>query len=210
MYDGPKKRPTLEPDPDASRVVKRIFDMAEAGTGMLHIARVLNDEGIASPAGKFWSKNGIHFILRNSNQRDIFQTLCLDIISAAARAESEAQAVSAALMRTWRWHHLLRGGRGSLLSPEEQKGLLGELLVLERILLPRMDAASAVTAWRGPLGAPKDFEIARVAIEAKTRRGGPHRLSQSRRRASWTRAESTRCFCMWWSWMSLQQMPHLA
>ena len=52
-------------DPDASRVVKRIFDMAEAGTGMLHIARTLNDEGIASPAGKLWSKNGIHFILRN-------------------------------------------------------------------------------------------------------------------------------------------------
>ena len=65
VYDGPKKRPTLEPDPDASRVVKRIFDMAEAGTGMLHIARTLNDEGIASPAGKLWSKNGIHFILRN-------------------------------------------------------------------------------------------------------------------------------------------------
>ena len=65
VYDGPKKRPTLEPDPDASRVVKRIFDMAEAGTGMLHIARALNDEGIASPTGKLWSKNGIHFILRN-------------------------------------------------------------------------------------------------------------------------------------------------
>ena len=65
VYDGPKKRPTLEPDPDASRVVKRIFDMAEAGTGMLHIARALNDEGIASLAGKLWSKNGIHFILRN-------------------------------------------------------------------------------------------------------------------------------------------------
>ena len=69
--------------------------------------------------------------------------------------------MSAALSRTWRWHHLLRGGRGTLLSPEEQKGLLGELFVLERLLLPRMDASSAVTAWRGPLGAPKDFEIAK-------------------------------------------------
>ena len=65
VQDGAKKRPTLEPDPDASRVVKRIFDMAEAGTGMLKIAQALNDEGIASPAGKLWSKNGIHFILRN-------------------------------------------------------------------------------------------------------------------------------------------------
>ena len=112
------------------------------------------------------------FKLLDSNQRDIFQTLCEDIISAATQSESESGAVSAALSRTWRWHHLLRGGRGSLLSPEEQKGLLGELLVLERLLLPRMDASSAVTAWRGPLGASKDFEVARVAIEAKTRRGG--------------------------------------
>ncbi len=112
------------------------------------------------------------FKLLDSSQRDIFQTLCRDIMSAATQAETEAAAVSAALSRTWRWHHLLRVGRGTLLSPEEQKGLLGELFVLERLLLPRMDASSAVTAWRGPLGAPKDFEIARVAIEAKTRRGG--------------------------------------
>ena len=112
------------------------------------------------------------FKLLDSNQRDIFQTLCHDIISAAMQTESETEAVSAALSRTWRWHHLLRGGRGTLLSPEEQKGLLGELFVLERLLLPRMDASSAVMAWRGPLGAPKDFEIARVAIEAKSRRGG--------------------------------------
>ena len=139
------------------------------------------------------------FKLLDSNQRDIFQTLCRDIISAAAQVESEAEAVSAALMRTWRWHHLLRGGRGTLLSPEEQRGLLGELFVLERLLLPRIDASSAVTAWRGPLGAPKDFEIARE----------PHHLSQSRRRASWTREESTRCFCTWSSWMRLRQMPRM-
>ena len=65
VQDGAKKRPMLEPDPDASLVVKRIFDMAEAGTGMLQISKTLNDEGIPSPAGKLWSKNGIHFILRN-------------------------------------------------------------------------------------------------------------------------------------------------
>ena len=63
--DGGKKRPTLELNPDAAQVVKRIFDLAEAGTGMLKITQVLNDEGIASPTGKLWAKNGVHFILRN-------------------------------------------------------------------------------------------------------------------------------------------------
>ena len=65
VQDGAKKRPTLEPDEDAARVVKSAFDMAEAGRGMLDIARALNDEGIASPAGKLWSKNGVHLLLRN-------------------------------------------------------------------------------------------------------------------------------------------------
>ena len=52
VQDGPKKRPTLEIDPDASRIVKRMFDMAEAGDGTLEIIRTLNNEGIASPRGK--------------------------------------------------------------------------------------------------------------------------------------------------------------
>ena len=50
VQDGAKKRPRLELNPDTGLVVKRIFDMAEAGTGMLQISKTLNDEGIASPA----------------------------------------------------------------------------------------------------------------------------------------------------------------
>ena len=67
VQDGPKKRPTLEPDPDASRVVKRIFDLAEAGSGMTDITRTLNDEGILSPKGKLWGKTSVHTILINES-----------------------------------------------------------------------------------------------------------------------------------------------
>ena len=65
VQDGPKKRPTLEPDPDASRIVKRIFDMAEAGNGMVNITSTLNDDGVASPRGKLWGKTSVHAILIN-------------------------------------------------------------------------------------------------------------------------------------------------
>ena len=67
VQDGPKKRPTLEPDPDASRVVKRIFDLAEAGNGMTDITRTLNNEGISSPKGKLWGKTSVHTILINES-----------------------------------------------------------------------------------------------------------------------------------------------
>ena len=65
VQDGAKKRPTLEPDAATSAVVERIFGMAEAGRGILDITRTLNDEGIANPTGRLWSKNGVHIILRN-------------------------------------------------------------------------------------------------------------------------------------------------
>ena len=63
--DGPKKRPTLEINPDTSRIVKRIFDMADAGRGTLEITRTLNSEGISSPRGKLWGKASVHNILTN-------------------------------------------------------------------------------------------------------------------------------------------------
>ena len=111
------------------------------------------------------------FKLHDNSQQDLFHTLCQDIISAAGTSATEGEACSIALMRTWRWHHLLRGG-GSELSAEDQRGLLGELQVLEQLLWPELGASGAVEAWKGPLDAPKDFEIGRVAIEVKSRRGG--------------------------------------
>lgn len=116
------------------------------------------------------------FKLEESAQRDLFHQLCLDIMSCSSQAPTEREAVRLAIARTWRWHHLLRGGGNQRLSPEEQKGLIGELLVIERHLLPHLECADAIAAWGGPLGAPKDFAIGRVCIEVKTRRGAaaPH------------------------------------
>ena len=65
VLDGPKKRPTLEIDPDVAPNVRRMFDMAEAGNGTLEIIRTLNNEGIASPRGKLWARTSVHNILTN-------------------------------------------------------------------------------------------------------------------------------------------------
>lgn len=109
--------------------------------------------------------------LLDPTQRDVFHRLCSDIVSVTSNAKNEPEAVSLFLTRTWRWHHLLRGGLDQKLTKEEQKGLIGELLVIEKLLLPNLSPCDAVAAWTGPLGAPKDFEIGRLCIEAKARRG---------------------------------------
>lgn len=109
--------------------------------------------------------------LLDSRQRDLFYRLCLDIVSATENAGSETEAVGLFLARTWRWHRLLQVGRSGLLSEEEQKGLIGELRVLQRVLFPVVGIGSAIRAWRGPLGAPKDFEVGECCIESKSHRG---------------------------------------
>ena len=109
--------------------------------------------------------------LHEPAQRDLFFRLCTDIVQSTISATTEKEAVELALARTWRWHHLLRSGTNDRLTQEEQKGLIGELLFLERWLLPNLLPADAVACWAGPLGSPKDFEVGRVGVEVKSRRG---------------------------------------
>lgn len=107
--------------------------------------------------------------LTDPEQRDIFLRFCRDIVDATTLAQTEEQAVERFLARTWRWHRLLQGGRDKRLSDDEQRGLIGELVVLEKHLLPVLDALDAVRCWTGPLDAPHDFEVSRIHVEAKAR-----------------------------------------
>lgn len=109
--------------------------------------------------------------LKDNEQQEIFHRLCLDIIASTRLAHSEKEAIERFLARTWRWHRLLRGGRDERLSEEEQKGLIGELQLMRQHLFPTIGVDASINSWTGPLDAPKDFEIGRVCIEAKARRG---------------------------------------
>ena len=65
VQDGPKKRPTLELNPPADAVVRRIFDMVLQGKSILDATKTLNAEGIPTTNGKKWLKTTIHAMLAN-------------------------------------------------------------------------------------------------------------------------------------------------
>ena len=65
VQDGPKKRPTLELNPPADAVVRRIFDMVLQGKSILDVTKTLNAEGIPTTNGKKWLKTTIHTMLTN-------------------------------------------------------------------------------------------------------------------------------------------------
>lgn len=108
--------------------------------------------------------------LRELEQVDIFETLCRDVVAAGEAGRSNQDALDHSIRRTLRWHHLLRTGRLNLLRPEEQRGLIGELHCLLR-LVELFGARAAVDSWKGPERAAKDFELPIGCVEVKTRRG---------------------------------------
>lgn len=112
----------------------------------------------------------LYIRLKEAAQLELFETLCRDVMAAGEVAGSEAEALERAINRTFRWRHLLRGGRLDVLTEDEQKGLIGELEML-KLLIPELGAKAALGAWKGPSGAPKDFELDADCIEVKARRG---------------------------------------
>ena len=117
--------------------------------------------------------------LTDQEQREIFLRFCHDIIESTALAKTEQQAVERFLARTWRWHRLLQGDRDNRLGDEEQKGLIGELVVLEKYLLPALGPMASVRCWTGPMGTPQDFEVSRIHIEAKAQGFAARRVTIS-------------------------------
>lgn len=112
----------------------------------------------------------LYIRLKDNAQLELFETLCRDVMAAGELAETEPEALERAIGRTFRWHYLLRGGKLEVLSEEAQKGLIGEIEVL-KLLIANIGAKPALTAWTGPSGAPKDFELSSDCIEVKARRG---------------------------------------
>ena len=124
------------------------------------------DVGFRTVAGE----RALVLILKDAEQRELFATLCLDVVRAAEAADQADDALLRAIRRVLRWHHLLRGGRSDLLSLEEQRGLVGELHFLHR-LIDMIGPYPAIEAWKGPSGSAKDFELDRHLVEVKARRG---------------------------------------
>ena len=102
---------------------------------------------------------------------DIFHSLCLDLLRATVDCSTEESVVTVIVRRLERWHTFLKTNRARILSEPEQKGLIGELLLLKDYLLPRFTISEALSFWQGPLDAPQDFCIGETAVEVKCQLG---------------------------------------
>lgn len=118
------------------------------------------------PMVKIEGGYGLPLMLVDSKSRDIFAQLAADIVSVAASEETVSAQLAAILGRLALWRRFLQHRTGKM-SDEEVRGLIGELSILESMLVAK-GVDSCLDAWKGPLGELHDFRLPNCRIEVKT------------------------------------------
>lgn len=156
---GADRSPCLLFDiPDPSGVGDVDFEV-----GGMRCARAATDTG-----------QSLALSLEDAAKRDLFATLCADIIGYAASVPSKP-ALSSVLTRLNAWRLFLRS-LGAGMGRNEIVGLIGELQVL-RQLLEQNDRS--LPAWRAPDDGIHDFENVGHALEVKATLGPGSRVTIS-------------------------------
>jgi len=103
--------------------------------------------------------------------QDLFSALCQTMISVLREVSNSATALSVATEQLKRWKAFMAGKKRGILSPEEVRGLFGELIFLRQIVDVTDNERDAVKSWEGPESAQQDFIYSDLAIEIKTLSG---------------------------------------
>lgn len=123
------------------------------------------------PDPKNTNKQFLIVLLLNSQHKDIFSTLCEELINKVADISEENILVKELISRLEKWHLLFEKLGRQGLSEEAQRGLFGELYFLRKFLNRSVDKEFCINSWRGVEKAVQDFQFADWAVEVKTTHG---------------------------------------
>ena len=124
-------------------------------------------------------KYAVCFILLNPSLRETFISLCWDIMACTINTESKDAGNEAAIRRFGVWLIMLAKGSSEGLSENTAKGLLGELITLDEICVPKYGFSKALSGWIGPLHADRDFEYEDTWYESKAVSSGSEQIRVS-------------------------------
>ena len=101
---------------------------------------------------------------------ELFGAMACDVVGAlddaTARGLSEDQMLRVFIRRVIAWQHFMSKG-ASLLGPEAELGLVGELSFLRTLLDSGLATEVALAGWIGPEDAIQDFHVGDGAVEVK-------------------------------------------
>ena len=119
-------------------------------------------------------KNILLIKLLENQHKDIFSVLCEDLITGISSITDERMLVKELLKRLEQWKSLFERVTSNGLSPEEQRGLFGELYFLRKFLQNNSDFLKIVISWVGCERQVRDFQSGLWSVEVKTSSGNNH------------------------------------
>lgn len=118
------------------------------------------------------------FSLINNQHIDVFATLAEDLVNEVATVRAEETLLKEILNRFEKWKSLFDKAGLDGLTPEEQRGLFGELFFLRKWLYKATNLQHCVQSWLGAEKELRDFQYGGWAIEVKTTHGNNHQRIQ--------------------------------
>lgn len=116
--------------------------------------------------------------LMSSANKDVFATLCEDVIQSVIDIVSESERVNTIVNQLFKWKSMFDKINSNGLSQSEQQGLFGELNLLHKMLSKTtLQHYDILQSWVGIDKALRDFQGTSWAIEVKTTAtGNPQKI----------------------------------
>jgi hypothetical protein len=124
--------------------------------------------GINVSIGSIETTNQLILTLSEKEDRDIFYSLCLDLLKSTKNVNDESLAIKSILKRLEKWQYFLKSAR-KIIDKKQLKGLIGELYLIKKYLLAEYNAKDVLKFWKAPLQSVQDFELNNMTIEVKTK-----------------------------------------
>lgn len=128
---------------------------------------IVNGIGVDLRAG-IPGNQSLVLTLEQQVDRDLFEGLCLTLVSSITHATDSASSLALALAHIRRWKTFLSGRAARQLSAEEVRGLFAELCFLLELMERMASSADAVAAWVGSDRSHQDFIFGSTSVEIKS------------------------------------------
>lgn len=116
----------------------------------------------------------LNLILVDKQFKDVFDVLLVDILNAIIDESDIKVILKTFANRLIKWQSLFEKFKQQGLTPEEQRGLYGELYFMRKFLYDNSDYKNVVISWMGPERQLRDYQFGRWGVEVKTTHGNNH------------------------------------
>lgn len=107
------------------------------------------------------------FVILKSELQDIFISFVEDLLFQISTCSNPNDVLDTVSNVIFQWLKLFEMAVSSVLSPESEKGLFGELYLFRTLLREGYVARELEAAWEGPLWSDRDFSFPTAKLEVK-------------------------------------------